>query len=297
MTDLIKRRFSAHPWAMTEDWLFLMAEIMRRKDARDLGAEAPDYIRRDYLLAAGPGAQKLSGASRAFVVDGVAVIPVSGPIFPGANMMTEMSGATSVMTFKQDYRLALASNDVGAILLQMNTPGGQVPGIAATAQVLASGAKVKRTIAHVDGMAASAGYWLASQAGEIVVDRTASVGSIGVVTAVPVQVAPDAGGNQWIEIVSANAPNKRPSPLTEDGMAEIVAHLNAIETEFVADVASGRKTSVETVRAGFGRGGMKVGADAVKAGMADRVASYDATLTALVRDVARERRMQQLRQA
>jgi hypothetical protein len=62
------------------------------------------------------------------------------------------------------------------------------------------------------------------------------VGSIGVVAAIPVQVAPDAGGDLWIEIVSTNAPNKRPDPVSEDGRIEIVATLDAVEKQFVADV-------------------------------------------------------------
>ena len=291
----IMRAIAAEPWAIAEAELYKIATIVARRELPDPAAATPEYTRRDYLFAAGPGAQKLNGAHRAFLTGDVAVIPIAGPIFPRANMMTEVSGATSMSGFLHDYRLAIASPDVQAIMLQMDTPGGVVSGVAAAAEALAAGAKQKKTVAHVDGMAASAGYWLASQASEIVVDRTASVGSIGVVTAVPVQVAPDANGNQWIEVVSANAPNKRPSPLTEDGMAEIVGHLNAIETVFVADVARGRRTSVETVRAGFGQGGMKVGNAAVQAGMADRVGSYEATLRALQRDAANERRLRDLR--
>lgn len=291
----IMRAIAAEPWAIVDAELYKMAAIVARHDRPDPAAATPEYTRRDYLFAAGPGAQKLGGATRAFLAGRVAVIPITGPIFPRANMITEMSGATSMTSFLNDYRLALASEEVDAILLQMDTPGGVVSGVAAAAEALAAGARQKRTVAHVDGWAASAGYWLASQASEIVIDRTASVGSIGVVTAVPVQVAPDANGNQWIEVVSANAPNKRPSPVTEEGLAEIMANLNAIEAVFVADVARGRKTGVETVRTGFGQGGMKVGSAAVQAGMADRVASYETTLRSLQRDAANERRLQSLR--
>ena len=53
---------------------------------------------------AGPGAQRLAGTSRAFLVDGVAILPITGPIFPRANMMTEYSGATSINTLTDDYR-------------------------------------------------------------------------------------------------------------------------------------------------------------------------------------------------
>jgi ClpP class serine protease len=232
---------------------------------------------------AGPGAQRLAGAQRAFVIDGVAILPITGPIFPRANMMTEMSGATSVTMLQNDYRARSGNPDIGAILLLIDSPGRR--GVRHQRLCRRGGGRREEeaTTAYVAGTAASAAYWIASAAGEIVIDRTAVVGSIGVVAAVPVQVAPDANGEIWLEIVSTNAPNKRPDPTTEDGRAEIVATLDAIEKQFVADVARGRKTTAEKVLADFGQGGVKVGADAVKAGMADRVQSYDATLNAMRR--------------
>jgi ClpP class serine protease len=290
---------TAEPWAIIPAELQKIAAIVQRHGG--MSAEAaregePAYIKRDYQLMAGPTAQKLAGAQRAYVIDGVAVLPVTGPIFPRANMMTEFSGATSVTMLQNDYRVALNNADIGAILMLMDTPGGAVSGINAFTETVAAGARKKPTTAYVAGTAASAGYWIASAAGEIVLDRTGIVGSIGVVAAVPIQVAPDAQGDLWIEIVSTNAPNKRPDPTSEDGRAEMISTLDAIETQFIADVAKGRKVSVEKVRSDFGQGGVKVGNDAVKAGMADKVQNYDATLSALRKLVANQRRLEALKQ-
>ena len=244
---------------------------------------------------AGPGAQKLAGTSRTFIIDGVAIIPITGPIFPRANMMTEMSGATSVTMLQNDHRAAMNNADVGAIIAVIDSPGGAVSGINAFADQLAAGAKKKPTTAYVSGTAASAAYWIASGAGELVMDRTGMVGSIGVVAAVPVQVMPDANGDIWLDIVSTNAPNKRPDPMTEEGRSEIVATLDDIEKLFIADVARGRKTTAEKVIAEFGGGGVKVGAAAVRVGMADRVASYESTLNGLRKMVANQRKLTSLR--
>jgi len=184
-------------------------------------------------------------------------------------MMTEMSGATSVSMLLNDHRAAMSNSEVGAIMLLMDTPGGQVSGINSVADAVAAGAKIKPTIAHVAGSAASAGYWIASSAGEVTMERTAVVGSIGVVAAVPKQVEPDANGVVKIEIVSSNAPNKRLDPATEDGANEVRSTLlDPVEAMFVSDVARGRKTTADNVIANFGGGGVKVGAAAVKAGMA-----------------------------
>ena len=90
---------------------------MQRHATPDAAKGEPEYQKRDYQLMAGPGAQRLAGTNRAFLIDGVAILPITGPIFPRANMMTEYSDATSINTLTDDYRKALDSSDVGAILL------------------------------------------------------------------------------------------------------------------------------------------------------------------------------------
>jgi len=287
---------TAEPWAIEPSWLHLLAAVARRDSASPELQARQDWQERDYAAMAGPAAARLAGAHRAYVIDGVAILPITGPIFPRANLMTEMSGASSVTMLQNDFRIALENKDIGAILMLMDTPGGAVSGINAFADTVHAGAKTKPVVAHVAGTAASAGYWIASSASEITMERTGMVGSIGVVSAIPKQVEPDKNGEMWIEIVSTNAPNKRPDPESDEGRSEIVTMLDAIEQQFIADVARGRKVSVEKVKAEFGAGGMKVGKAAIAAGMADRVQSQDATLNALRKEVANKRRLEALRQ-
>ncbi len=289
---------TGEPWAIVPSELHKIAAIISRHsvDAAKQDAQ-PAYIKRDYEIMAGPGAQRLPGASRAFLIDGVAILPITGPIFPRANMMTEFSGATSISTLTDDYRKALETPDVGAILLMFDSPGGAVSGVNAFADIVSAGQKKKYTTAFVAGAASSAAYWIASASSDIVMERTAMVGSIGVVAAIPAQVAPDADGELWIEIVSSNAPKKRPDPLSEDGRDEITSMLDAIEAQFIADIARGRGVSVDKVKSEFGQGGVMIGAAAVKAGMADKVQSYDATLAGLRRMVANNRKLSALKRA
>lgn len=287
---------TAEPWAIDPSWLPLLAALAQGNRGAPEVQALKDWQERDYQLLAGPGAQRLAGAQRAYVIDSVAILPITGPIFPRANMMTEQSGATSITMLHNDYRAALGNDEIGAIMPLIDSPGGQVSGVNGFVDLVAAGAKIKPTIAHVTGTAASAAYWIASAAGEITMERAALVGSIGVASVLPKQVAPDSEGYLDIEIVSSNAPNKRPDPTTEDGLAEVRATLDAIESLFIADVARGRKTTADNVIANFGQGGVKVGAAAVKAGMADKVQSQDATLSALRRMVANQRRLAALKQ-
>lgn len=268
-------------WAIDPSWIPLMALIAQRSSAYSNLLESREWVKRDHLAMAGPGAQKLAGAHRAYVIDGVGVLPITGPIFPRANLLTEVSGATSLAMLQRDHLLLLADKSVRAVMLLIDSPGGAVSGIADFAQRVALGGARKETRAFVMGSAASAAYWIASAASHISVDRTASLGSIGVVVVVPKQVEADQDGVVYVDVVSSNAPNKRPDPHSAEGTDVIRGALNAIEGVFVGDVAKGRGVPISKVRSAFGQGGVLIGVDAVKVGMADKVESQSAAMNAL----------------
>jgi ClpP class serine protease len=286
---------TAEPWAIEPSWLPLLAAIAQRNHSAPQVEAAKDWQARDFDLMAGPGAQRLPGSQRSYVVDGVGILPVVGPIFPRANMMTEMSGATSLTTLNADYQSMLANSEIGGVVVLMDTPGGAVSGVAAFADRIAAGNKIKPTVAHVTGTAASAGYWIAAACGEISAERTSVLGSIGVVAAMSKQVEPDSDGFIEVEIVSSNAPNKRPDPTSEAGSAEVRSMLDAIESLFIADVAKGRGVSSDAVISGFGGGGVKIGAAAKSAGMVDKVQSQEATINGMRRMVANQRKLAALK--
>lgn len=284
---------TGEPWAIRPDYLHFLASLatldrIERADRRALEGDA--WFRQDIAAAIGGQPRRLDGARYAMATaDGVAVIPITGPIFPRANLMTEMSGGVSAAMLSNDLRLAQSHPDIGAIMLLVDSPGGSPTGINTLADQIYSTRGRKRVIAHVSGSAASAAYWIASAAGEVTTEKTGILGSIGVVAGISKQVEPDASGSIAIEIVSSNAPNKRPDPQAEDGVAEIRSLLDSIETLFIADVARGRGISASKVKESFGGGGVKVGAQAVAAGMADRVQSYERTYSELARTASNER--------
>lgn len=273
----------AQPWAILPDYLAAAEDILARVTesavlttlALDGHAERHGEI----LAALTTLGTPLEGARRATLRDGVAVVPVLGVIAPRASSLGLSSGGTSLDMLGQDLRAAEASESVREILLLVDSPGGMVSGLAEAAQALRAGRKP--VTAYVQGDAASAAYWLAAQAGEIVADSTAALGSIGVVASVKRRVGPDRDGMVTHEIVSSGAPDKRADVSTDEGRAGTQALVDAIEDEFVAAVAAGRKVSAETVRRDFGRGGMLAARAAVAAGMADRIDSLEATLARL----------------
>lgn len=256
------------PWAIKPEWLRTITDIAMRQ------GEGPE------ALQARMG-RPLDNARSVTVRDGVAIVPVTGPIFPRANMMTEMSGATSLALLATDLRAALDDPNVSAVVIDIDSPGGVAFGVQEMADMVYAARQEKPVVAYVSGMAASAAYWLASAAGEVVINASGLAGSIGVVMGMQIQEGPDQNGYRDIELVSSHAPNKRPDPRTDEGLAEIQTLLDGLEAEFIGAVARNRGVSADAVVKQFGAGGIKVGIGAVNAGMADRVGTMEQVLAEL----------------
>lgn len=221
--------------------------------------------------------QQLAGSRMSTMRNGAAVVPLLGTIFPRATLIGSSTGGTSLDTFMHDIRVAEATADVDRIVVLVDSPGGVVSSLGEAADMLRGSGKP--IIAFVAGMGASAAYWLASQAAEMVLDRSASVGSIGVVATTSRQEAPGSDGRRSYEVVSSGAPMKRPDLSTEEGRAAVQAEVDAVEAVFIADVAAGRRVSEDKVRSDFGKGAMVSAARAVSAGMADRIGTLEGVLS------------------
>lgn len=256
------------PWAIEPEWLSMIAAIAERQfDAPAVAAMRSNPARVPEVAAQ--------------AVAGVAVVNILGPIFPRANMMTENSGATSLAMVQSQFRAALADPSITSILFNIDSPGGVATGIADFAAEIRAGRKTKPITAFVGGSGSSAAYWIASAASSIVVSSTATVGSIGVVVGASKQVAPDANGRIDVEIVSSNAPNKRPDVMDSSGRASVLTVLDQMEAVFINAVAANRGVSADTVKSDFGKGGALMGAHAIAAGMADRIGTIESVLTKL----------------
>jgi len=258
------------PWAITHSALQQILDIAAR--------ENPDWE----AVAAKTG-KLLESTWTVQVRDGVAIVPVMGPIFRYANLFTMFSGATSVEDFATDFQAALDNPAVKAIVLNIDSPGGEITGVNELGAMIARAAEgSKPVIAYAGGLAASGAYWLASQAQKIVADPTAMIGSIGVVATIRDSREKDAkAGITTYEIVSSQSPNKRLDPATDEGRAAMQVILDDLASEFVAAVALGRGVSDETVLNNFGKGGMMTAKRAIEAGMADELGSLEGVLAQL----------------
>lgn len=204
------------------------------------------------------------------VIGRTAHVPMTGPIFPRPNMLTKFFGVgVALSDFAQDLKAIIANSEIDSVVLNIDSPGGSVTGVNETANMIKAATSMKPITAYVSGTGASAAYWLASAASEVVLDPTSRVGSIGVV------VAHSKSDDGSIEIVNSASPNKRPDPTTEQGRGIIVSQLDELANVFIEAVAVNRKVPTMTVMNDFGKGGIVVGQRAVSLGMADRLGSLD----------------------
>lgn len=269
-------------WAILPEYLDAIEALAMRALDSDvlarLAADGHEARLGEGRMAVAATGTPLRGAAMSMLAGDTAVIPVFGPIFPRATMVNQSAGGAALDAIMRDLRVALASEDVARIVMVYDTPGGVVSGLGEAADTLRRAGAQKPLTAFVTGIAASAGYWLASQAGQIVMERAAAVGSIGVVASLSRQEGPGADGRRSYEVVSSGAPLKRPDPSTEEGRAALQEQVDALEAVFVDDVAKGRRTTAARVRKDYGRGSMLTADAAVAAGMADSIGTLDSVL-------------------
>lgn len=264
------------PWAIQRDKLQAICELvaLRANGVRFTAAEVDERL--------APSREAAAARPKAGEPGGVALINVFGVMMNRAGLFDEISGAVSAERLTAAIQQADANPEIKAIVLNIDSPGGMVAGIPELAAAIANCKTY--VIAVANQMCASAAYWIASQADELVVTPSGEVGSIGVVSIhQDWSEAFEAAGVKNTVITSSKYKYEgHPyAPLDEDAKAEMQRGVDAYDAMFTKAVAKGRGVSPDAVRTGFGQGRMMMAADAVKAGMADKVATLQEVVRGL----------------
>ena len=212
------------------------------------------------------------------VVGDIAVIRLSGFITQKPSLFTVLFGGTSAELFAATVQAAMAEPSVGAVVLDVDSPGGEVFGIPEAAAVIRVARGSKPLIAVSDPFMASAAYWLASQADEIVALPSSMTGSVGVYVAhVSEQKALEKFGLDVTELTYGRRKAEQSSAhaLSDEATAAIEKDLAYIGRMFERDVAKGRGTTAANVHANYGEGAVFMAPDAKAAGMIDRIGILD----------------------
>ncbi|MBT3398998.1 MAG: S49 family peptidase [Rhodospirillaceae bacterium] len=218
---------------------------------------------------------------------GVAVIPVQGTLVQRSSGLDAESGLTSYARIGAEMRDALANAQVRAILMEIDSPGGEVAGLFDLADAIYQARDVKPVWAIANENAYSAAYAIASAAERIFLPRSAGVGSIGVVAMHMDQSAKDAKQGYVYTPVFAGTRKIDGSehfPLSDEARASLQAEVDRLYGLFVSTVARNRNIDVGAVRAT--EAGWLNPQEAVAGGFADGIATFSDTLAELERRAA-----------
>ena len=289
--SLLLSEFLSTPWAMMPDRLQAIASVLARWSA----GESPDdgvkfQINSDRVLRT---TRKQYAAERSDA--GIAVLPLYGVITQRGNMIDNISGpgCTSTEQFSNALRQLVTDDSVGQILIDIDSPGGSVYGVAELATEIVKARAQKPVIAVANSLAASAAYWIGCSASEFYVTPGGEVGSIGVWQAhFDYSKALEEEGVKptLISAGKFKVEGNPYSPLDDEAQSFMQSRVDDYYAAFTKAVARGRGVPIAQVRDGMGQGRV-LGADAALAqNMVDGIATFDDVLKKMRRDAKQQAR-------
>ncbi|MEN6522848.1 MAG: signal peptide peptidase SppA [Anaerolineaceae bacterium] len=275
----ISRQLMDTPWAILPVKLEAILEVVNRYLAGEkLNAE---QIQAQINGATKPS-ERISGS--------IAVLPLFGTLVPRASLFTETSGATSAEQFGKRFDQLVEDPSVGAIVIDVDSPGGQVQGIEELSKKIYDARGKKPIIAVANHLAASAAYWIATAADELVVTPSGEVGSIGVFAVHEDESERNAKDGIKVTMISEGKYKTEGNPyepLSEEARSTIQERVSEVYDLFIRAVARNRGVKPAEVREGFGEGRVVASKKAVQMGMADRIATLDETIARLQKSSGR----------
>lgn len=218
----------------------------------------------------------------------IALIVASGPIVGGSADPLLGEEVTAADDLGAAIREAAEDEQVAAILLRIDSPGGSYVASDTIWREIVRAKEAKPVVVSMAGVAASGGYFIAAPADAILADPATITGSVGVYAGKFVLSGVweklgvvwgrvEAGANAGIWSVNA--------PFTPAQWEKFQAQLDRIYADFVTKVAEGRKLDRAKVEAVAG-GRIWTGEDALEAGLVDRIGGLSEAV-AVAKDLAK----------
>ncbi|KAA6180834.1 S49 family peptidase [Pseudomonas veronii] len=220
------------------------------------------------------------------VVEGVAIIPVTGTLVQKLGTLKPYSGMTGYDGLRANLSMALADDAVRAVVLDIDSPGGEVAGCFDLADSIYKARGSKPIWSILTESAYSAAYALASACDRIVVPRTGGTGSVGVICMhVDMSKALGAAGVNvtLIHYGDRKADGADSKPLSDEALSRYQSDVDAMGELFVKTVARNRGLSVKAVRAT--QATTFLGAAGVEIGFADAVQAPDEAFRSLLAEL------------
>ncbi|WP_454788694.1 signal peptide peptidase SppA [Mycolicibacterium lutetiense] len=215
----------------------------------------------------------------------IAVVTLHGPIVSGRGgpqVLPLGNSSAGGDTIAAALREAAADDEVSAIVLRVDSPGGSVSGSETIwREVVRIRERGKPIVASMGAVAASGGYYVSMAADAIVANAGTITGSIGVITGklVSRELKDKLGVGSDSVRTNPNADAwSSNTPFTDEQHAHIEAETDLLYTDFISRVADGRKLSVEQVDE-VARGRIWTGADAKDRGLVDELGGLRTAIT------------------
>lgn len=215
------------------------------------------------------------------VVNGVAIISIDGQMTKRGSSF----GGCSTIETRRAIRHAARDRMVNKIMLYIDSPGGTVSGTSDLAADVRAAGEQKVLWAFIANMGASAAYWVASQADQLWCNEVAMVGSIGTYALLCDESKYDEEWGLKYTLVSTG-PFKglgADGKVTDALVSDVQREINDLNERFLSAVAAGRGFDDSTIRA-LADGRVHIGAKAAQEGLVDVVGTFDAALTALIKE-------------
>ena len=285
--DLLIAEFFSTPWALMPERLAAFTSIMQRWQA---GINATPDIMASISADKDIRAARKQDVARAGQGDSIAVLPFYGVVTQRGNMADDLSGtgATSTQKFTAALRQALQDPSIGAILIDIDSPGGSVYGVGELANEIMGSRSQKPIIGLANSLAASAAYWVGAACSELYVTPGGEVGSIGVWQAHEdwSKAMDDAGVKTTLISAGKYKTEGHPyAPLDAEAQAFIQSRVEDYYAAFTQGVAKGRGVSVDAVRKDFGQGRVYGAQAALSAGMVNGVLTFDDVVKKMGKDL------------
>lgn len=261
---------AAEPWALEKSKLIAVANFLRFK------AMGGNYSAEEVARITQKQEKEIQKAE-----GGIGILPIYGVIGERMSMLDDISGGTSTEKIASQFRAMLNDSAINAIVLDVNSPGGVARSVEELGQEIYDARGIKPIVAQINTMAASAAYWLATQADEVVVTPSGQAGSIGVYTIhedVSEMMAKEGIKETLIYSGEFKVLGNSLEPLSDEAKSVMQERVDQLAASFVRSVARGRGTTLSAVNDRFGRGLMFNANDLLDRGMVDRIATMPETL-------------------
>jgi len=223
------------------------------------------------------------------MVGDTAVIRLDGPLVKRSSWVSRAFGLGATEPFRRAVDLAAADPKVSRILLALDSPGGTTDGLAEAGDSVWAARQRKPVIAQIDGVAASAAYYLAANASEIRAGRTDLAGSVGsYIVMYDYSAAFEADGVAPVVLTSGEfkATGVPGAPITDAQREYLQGIVDQFFDDFRATLRRGRGLSSEQIdRVADGK--VYLAPEAMTLGLVDRIAPLDETLSQFEQQTSR----------